>query len=124
MHWFISRLLLAAFASTLALSAAAYAAAPMTLQLTIKNRVFTTPNLVIPADTKVKLIVRNDDVIPAEFESTDLSREVVVPGHASVVVYIGPLSPGKYNFFNDFNRAAQGWVVVNSPGQPPAPDKQ
>lgn len=111
-------------AGSLLFGTAALAAEPPALQLTIKNRVFTETNLQIPANTKVKLIVKNEDSIPAEFESTDLSREVIVPGHGSVVVYIGPLSPGKYNFFNDFNRAAQGWVVVNPPGQASAPDKQ
>lgn len=110
----ISRPALLALTSAMALSTAAYAAAPLTLHLTIKNRTFIVTNLTVPANTKVKLIVQNEDLIPAEFESTDLSREVVVPGHASVVVYIGPLSPGKYNFFNDFNRAAQGWVLVNA----------
>jgi heme/copper-type cytochrome/quinol oxidase subunit 2 len=104
-----------ALCALLTLCAAAYAAEPLTKHLTIKNRVFTETDLVVPANTKVELIVNNDDLIPAEFESSDLSREVVVPGHTSVVVYIGPLSPGKYNFFNDFNRAAQGWVMVNPP---------
>ena len=64
---------------------------------------------------QVKLLIHNQDSLPAEFESYDLSREVVVPGHSSVTVYIGPLSPGRYNFFNDFNHAAQGWVVVAAP---------
>lgn len=96
--------------------AAAYAEPP-TVQLVIKDRVFTVQELTLPADTKVKLVVQNQDSIPAEFESYDLSREVVVPGHSSIVVYIAPLAPGRYNFFNDFNHAAQGWVVVNAPGQ-------
>ena len=108
---------LAALALTtfLALSVPAYATEPATAHLTIKNRVFTAPALALPANTKVKLVVENQDSIPAEFESYDLSREVVVPGHSSIVVFIGPLSPGRYNFFNDFNHAAQGWVVVNAP---------
>lgn len=109
------RLALLVLISAFMFSVAARASAPLTMQLVIKNRVFTKTNLVLPANTKVKLIVKNEDQIPAEFESTDLSREVVVPGHASVVVYIGPLSPGKYNFFNDFNHAAQGWVLVKAP---------
>ncbi len=89
-----------------------------TAELVIKNRVFTTQEIQVPADTKIKLVVHNQDSIPAEFESYDLSREVVVPGHSSITVYIGPLSPGRYNFFNDFNRAAQGWVVVAAPAKP------
>lgn len=111
------------FFTTLALLAgmtvgvATLAAEPATAQLIIKNRMFTVQELALPANTKVKLVVENQDSMPAEFESYDLSREVVVPGHSSIVVYVGPLPPGKYNFFNDFNHAAQGWVVVAPPGQ-------
>ncbi|MGH7035902.1 MAG: cupredoxin domain-containing protein, partial [Stellaceae bacterium] len=50
--------------------------------------------LTLPANTKVKVVVKNVDAIPAEFESTDLSREVVIPGHTSVMIYFGPLPPG------------------------------
>lgn len=115
-------LVAAALLAVLIIGTTAYADTP-TAQLVIKNRVFTVQELTLPANTKVKLVVENQDSIPAEFESYDLSREVVVPGHSSIVVYIGPLSPGRYNFFNDFNHAAQGWVVVNAqdaakPGSP------
>ena len=106
-----------ALLSLLAVGATAYATELSTAHLTIKDRMFTVQELALPANTKVKLVVENQDNIPAEFESYDLSREVVVPGHSSIVVFIGPLSPGRYNFFNDFNHAAQGWVVVNAPNQ-------
>ncbi|HKS93150.1 MAG TPA: cupredoxin domain-containing protein [Gammaproteobacteria bacterium] len=106
----------ALLAAAVAISSIVYAEPP-TAHLVIKDRVFTVQELTLPADTKVKLVVENLDSIPAEFESYDLSREVVVPGHSSIVVYIAPLAPGRYNFFNDFNHAAQGWVVVNPPGQ-------
>lgn len=113
-----------ALLSLLAVSAAAHATEPATARLTIKDRMFTVQELTLPANTKIKLVVENQDNIPAEFESYDLSREVVVPGHSSIVVFIGPLPPGRYNFFNDFNHAAQGWVVVNPPGQAKAGDQQ
>ena len=102
-----------ALLGALAVGTTAYAEPP-SAQLVIKDQVFTVQELILPADTKVKLVVENQDSIPAEFESYDLSREVVVPGHSSIAVYLGPLSPGRYNFFNDFNHAAQGWVVVNA----------
>ncbi|MGA9852248.1 MAG: cupredoxin domain-containing protein [Gammaproteobacteria bacterium] len=108
------RLASVAFIGALAVSTATFAEIP-TVELMIQNRVFTVQELKLPADTKIKLVVHNQDSIPAEFESYDLSREVVVPGHNSVIIYIGPLSPGRYNFFNDFNHAAQGWVVVAEP---------
>jgi len=101
----------------LSASTLAFAATP-TLELIIQNQQFTTRELSLPADTKIKLVVHNQDSLPAEFESYDLSREVVVPGHSSVTVYIGPLSPGRYNFFNDFNHAAQGWVVAEPVAHP------
>lgn len=95
-------------------SISAFAETP-TVELLIQNQQFTVQELSLPADTKVKLVIHNQDSLPAEFESYDLSREVVVPGHSSVTVYIGPLTPGRYNFFNDFNHASQGWVVVAAP---------
>ncbi len=106
-----SRLIPLLLTGVLALNAAAFADT-LTAKLTIQNRQFTPQDLTLPAGTKVKLIIHNQDVIPAEFESYDLSREIVVPGHSQVTVYIGPLNPGRYNFFNDFNHAARGWVVV------------
>ena len=27
-------------------------------------------------------------------------------------VFVGPLEPGRYEFFDDFNRAARGFIVV------------
>jgi plastocyanin len=81
--------------------------------LTIKDNRFEPAELAIPADTKVKLTVRNADSTPEEFESSDLNREkVVVPGGA-VTVFVGPLSAGRYEFFGDFHPdTARGHIVV------------
>ncbi|HEV2332782.1 MAG TPA: cupredoxin domain-containing protein [Gammaproteobacteria bacterium] len=84
--------------------------APVTLD--IKDRGFVPQELPLPAGVKVELVIRNQDALPAEFESYDLSREIVVPAHGQVKVYIGPLDPGRYRFFNDFYQSAEGWVVV------------
>jgi hypothetical protein len=90
--------------------ASAAAADPITLE--IKNQAFVPQELSVPAGVKVQLVVRNDDDLPAEFESYDLSREIVVPAHGQVKVYIGPLDPGRYRFFNDFHQESEGWVDV------------
>lgn len=103
-----------AFVGFLAIAGQALADVP-SVPLSIQNRQFTPQEITVPANTKVELVVSNQDSLPAEFESYDLSREVVVPGKSTVKVYIGPLDPGRYNFFNDFNHAAQGWVVVSTP---------
>jgi plastocyanin len=85
---------------------------PLTARLQIAGGAFSPKELRLPAGVQVKLLIRNDDALPAEFESTDLSREVVVPGHTQVTTYVGPLKPGRYRFFNDFDQAMQGEVVA------------
>jgi plastocyanin len=87
-------------------------AAEAPLQLRMHDKQFEPKQLEVPGGVKVKLVVRNLDAIPAEFESYDLSREVIVPGHGEIEVYIGPLEPGRYEFFNDFNHDMRGAVVV------------
>lgn len=99
--------------AALLLAGAAYADAPLTVA--IKDRAFIPQEITVPAGVKVELLIRNQDALPAEFESYDLSREIVVPAHGQVKVYIGPLDPGRYRFFNDFYQSAQGWVVVPAP---------
>src|SRR5579885_1508403 len=71
--------------------------------LTIKNHRFEPTEIAIPANQKIKLTVKNLDPTPEEFESTDLRREKVVAGGGEITVYIGPLQPGRYEFFGDFN---------------------
>jgi Cupredoxin-like domain len=99
------------FAGLLAVSGIAFAAEAPTVLL-MHNKQFEPKQLEVPGGVKVKLVVRNMDAIPAEFESYDLSREIVVPGHSEIEVYVGPLEPGRYEFFNDFNHDMQGAVVV------------
>lgn len=102
---------LIALAMLLTALAPAYAATPE-FKLQIKDRAFQPTELQIPAATKVKLIIHNADALPAEFESYDLSREIIVPGGSDVTVYIGPLDAGRYEFFNDFYPAATGHVIA------------
>src|SRR5690348_7254378 len=99
----------------LLLSATGVAADP--LQLVIKDQGFQPQEISVPAGQKVELVIVNQDALPAEFESYDLSREIVIPAHGQVKVYIGPLDPGRYRFFNDFHQASQGWVVVTAPSK-------
>jgi hypothetical protein len=87
-------------------------AADAPLLLSIHDSQFEPRQLTIPSGVKLKLVIRNQDGLPAEFESTDLSREIVVPGHGEATIYIGPLDPGSYQFFNDFNRQMQGTIVA------------
>jgi hypothetical protein len=102
----------ALFASLLCVAAAALAAKPV-FEIEIRNHLFEPDRIVIPANTKVKLIVYNRDPTPEEFESYELNREKVIMGGRKAIVFIGPLAPGEYPFFGEFHpQTALGTVVV------------
>ena len=83
------------------------------ITLTLKNHRFTPEIVEIPAGKKVKLLVRNEDPTPEEFDSYDLNREKVIAGGSQGIVLIGPLDPGTYEFVGEYNiETAQGKVVV------------
>ena len=83
------------------------------VKLTLRNHRFVPAELVIPANTKVKLRVSNEDATPEEFESHELNREKIVTGKATITVYVGPLKPGRYPFFGDFHQdTAQGTLIA------------
>jgi hypothetical protein len=89
-----------------------FAATPV-VEIEIKNHLFFPSEVVIPAETKVKLLIRNLDPTPEEFESYELNREKVISGSSKTVIFIGPLPPGEYPFFGEFYpKTAQGKVVV------------
>tara|TARA_R110000803_G_scaffold85827_1_gene152173 strand:+ start:40581 stop:41045 length:465 start_codon:yes stop_codon:yes gene_type:complete len=82
-------------------------------QLILKNHLFYPAEIEIPANTKVKLIIHNQDQTPEEFDSFDLNREKVIFPHKKAVIFIGPLLPGRYEFFGEFNpNSAQGAIIV------------
>jgi plastocyanin len=88
-------------------------AADREIALTIKDHRFEPAEVRVPAGEKVKLMVHNQDATPEEFESHKLNREKIVPGNSKATIYIGPLSPGQYPFFGEFNqKTAQGVVIA------------
>jgi len=94
------------------LSVTANAATPI-FEIEIRDHLFFPAELRIPAGKKVKLIVYNRDATPEEFESYELNREKVIMGSAKAVIFIGPLKPGEYPFFGEFNpKTAQGKVIA------------
>jgi hypothetical protein len=80
--------------------------------IVMKNNQFVPSEAPIPAGVKVKLMVRNENATPSEFESTQLHREKVVPSGQEITVFVGPLDPGSYEFFDDFHPEARGHLVV------------
>lgn len=102
---------IAALFALLLLVVTASAKAAPTIELHIRNHVFVPSELVVPAGQKIRLLVINDDDTPEEFESYELNREKVIAGSRKAVIFIGPLEPGRYPFFGEFNpKTAQGVI--------------
>ena len=87
-------------------------AADLEASLTIKNHQFTPALLKVPAGKKIKLVVSNQDSSPEEFESHELNREKLIAGNGKATIYIGPLAPGKYPFYGEFNEKTARGVIV------------
>jgi hypothetical protein len=82
-------------------------------EIEIRDHLFWPSELVVPANTKVKLLVYNRDPTSEEFESYEMNREKVIMGNRKAVIFIGPLLPGEYPFFGEFNPdTAQGKVIA------------
>ena len=81
--------------------------------LTIKDHRFEPSEITVPTEHKVKLVIKNLDTTPEEFESHDLNREKIVPGGGEITLYIGPLKAGTYKFFGEFHEdTAQGRIIA------------
>jgi len=81
-------------------------------EINIKDHRFSPAELKVPTGQKIKLVVRNLDSTPEEFESHSLNREKVILANASATIYIGPLSPGRYEFVGEFNEKTARGVIV------------
>lgn len=66
----------------------------------------------VPANTKIKLTLRNTGRGAAEFEGRDVRVEkVLAPGAESFVV-LPPLTPGTYRFFDEFHPTANDMLLI------------
>lgn len=82
------------------------------IAITLRDHQFVPAEVAVPAGVKVELIVKNEQATPAEFESTSLHREKVVTPSGTISVFVGPLQPGRYEFFDDFHPASRGFLVA------------
>ncbi len=81
--------------------------------IVLKGHQFTPKELTIPARTRVKVVIENQDPTAEEFESYELNREKVVAGNSRITLFLGPLKSGTYAYFGEFHKAiAQGVIIV------------
>src|ERR1051326_6734448 len=78
----------------------------------LKDSALCLAAVTMRAGAKVELTIRNEQAVPAEFESASLHREKVVSPGTAISVHVGPLQRGRYEFFDDFHPATRGVVVV------------
>ncbi len=74
--------------------------------LTLKDHKFTPAEVTIPANKRVKFVVKNEDATPAEFESDDFKAEKVLPAGASTTVLLPALKPGSYEFHDEYHESS------------------
>lgn len=107
------RQLMFGFVAAIAVVGAAGAASAKDYTITLKDHVFSPKELNVAANKKFKLTVVNDDATPAEFESSDLSREKVVQGKSKAIILLGPLKAGTYKFVDEFHeKTASGTIIA------------
>lgn len=98
---------------------AALATAPVhaddlpTYTLVMRAGRFVPETIEVPANTKFRLILKNEGPGAEEFESIELRKEkVLAPGASSFLIF-QPLKPGSYKFFGEFHPdTAQGRFVA------------
>lgn len=99
------------FALLAAASLSAWAAGP-DYTLVIREHRFEPAELRVPAGQKIKLVVHNQDSTPEEFESHELNREKVIAPGAKANIFVGPLKPGRYPFYGEFNEKTARGVLI------------
>lgn len=88
------------------------ARADQTVQLGMTDRGFEPAELAGGAGERLKIEVTNRTAAAMEFESFELNRERVVQPGQTVSIYVSGLEAGRYEFFDDFNTARRGVLVV------------
>jgi hypothetical protein len=115
---------ISSFALVAIISLSSIAAHAEDYVIRIKEHHFIPETLIVPTGEKIKLKIINEDPTAEEFESYDLNREKIIKGNSTGYVFIGPLKPGEYKFFGEFNmKTANGKVIAKDPSEISAPVK-
>ncbi len=86
---------------------------PVEISITVKNNKFEPAEIEAPANTPVRIKIKNLDPKPMEFESKPLKFEKIVSGGGEAVVNVRAQKPGRYEFYDDFHEdTTRGALVV------------
>lgn len=73
------------------------------IEIRIKNHKFIPDKVTVKAGQRFKVRIINEDPTSEEFESRTMVIEKFLGPKRKMVVTLGPLKPGKYEYFGDFN---------------------
>ena len=105
--------LLAGLFAIAATGLAAAAAQDSVNEIRFDNHRFTPQTLTVPAGRPVMIKVVNSSKETIEFESFKLNREKAIEPGETITVHLPALSPGSYDFYDDFHQdVPEGSIVA------------
>ncbi len=87
-------------------------AADSVVELRYENHRFAPQMIAVPAKRAFRIKVTNASKETIEFESFKLDREKVVGPGETIFVNVPPLSPGSYDFYDDFHGDVPEGAVI------------
>lgn len=87
-------------------------AADSAVELRYENRRFAPQTITVPANRPFRVKVTNASKETIEFESFKLNRERVVGPGETITVNVPALSPGNYDFYDDFHGDVPEGVII------------
>ncbi len=82
-------------------------------EIRFENHRFAPQTLTVPAGHPLVLRVINASQETIEFESFQLHREKVIEPNQTITVHLPSLSPGTYDFYDDFHQdVPEGSIVA------------
>lgn len=94
------------------LSLAALSHAQDTQEIRFENHKFTPQTLNVPSGQRLIIKVTNASTETIEFESFKLNREKVVTPGETITVHLPELSPGSYDFYDDFHQDVPEGAII------------
>lgn len=99
-------------AAALSLATALHAATDGLVEVRFNHHRFTPQTFDVPADRPLTLKVVNDSEETIEFESFKLNREVAMTPGETITLRLPALSPGSYDFYDDFHQDVPEGAIV------------
>lgn len=82
------------------------------IEIRIKNKQFVPNKVTVKAGERFKLRLINEDSTSEEFESDTLVIEKFLSPKRKMVITLGPLKPGTYEFYGELNSPPPKGILI------------